>query len=444
MRTRPTTPLFLILAFLLVAAGCGDDIAEVTTTVAPSTTSTTTTTIAVDPDGNAADAADEVAALIPVVEELRGLRFLEVPPVTVLNEEELGTRIQEDILAELDPAELAVDQQYLELLGMLDGSIDLATALPALYAEQLGGFYDGETGEMVVLGGEEITPLTRMIMVHELIHALTDQHFSFFDTLTALVDAERYHEAAALQALFEGDATYFQVVYMQGLPANDQLAIAAELFGFDTTVADSLPPWLNADLAFPYDAGFAFVTRLVTDGGIAAVDQAYRLLPETTEQIMNPPAYFTFEPGRPVALLDTSLAGYETHEEGTFGQWNLSLLIENALGVGNAAVAADGWGGDEFRILSSGTEVAFTLHYEGDTPRDAEELEVALLEVADEVMAVGNGSANDAAGTTTFTGADYAFVQRIGSTVIFVAASDPIAGAALVEMLRLEPLPDGS
>ncbi len=447
MRFRSAAPLLsLVLALALLGAACGDDAADLTTTIASSTTAPeeTPTTLPISPDGNAGDAGDEVAALVPIIEELRGLRFLDVPEVTVLNEEELGSRIQEKILSKIDPAELAVDQAYLELLGMLDGSVDLATALPALYAEQIGGFYDGDTDEMVVLGGQEITPLTRMIMVHELIHALTDQHFGWYDTVTALSDAERHEESVALQALYEGDATYFQVVYMQALPANDQLVVAAELFGFDTSVADSLPAWLNADLAFAYDAGFAFVTRLVADGGIAAVDQAYRHIPETTEQILDPPAYFTFEPGRPVVLLDTSLAGYEVHAEGTFGQWNLSLLIENALGVGNAAVASDGWGGDEYRILSSGTEIAFMLHYEGDTPRDAEELEAALLETIDEAMAVGGGSADDDAQSTTFTGADYAFVQRVGSTVVFVAASDPIAGTALVEMLQMAPPADGT
>jgi hypothetical protein len=171
------------------------------------------------------------------------------------------------------------------------------------------------------------------------------------------------------------------------------------------------------------------------------VDQAYRLPPETTEQIMHPGAYFTFEPGRPVSLPASDLTGYEIHEEGTLGEWNLSLIIENALGVGNAAVAAAGWGGDRYRILSSGSEVAFVYRYEGDTPRDAEELESALLETVTEAMAAGTGVGGGNSGVTTFAGADYAFVQRSGSELVFVAASDPIAGSALAESAELPPPP---
>jgi len=356
----------------------------------------------------------------------------------VLSADEMAERIRNDIEEHLDPDEIAVEEAVYELLGMLDGTLDLGSALADLYAEQVGGRYLGEANELLVLGGSEPTPLTEWILFHELIHALTDQHFGFSETLDDLVEAERYHEGAAMQALVEGDATYFQIVYLQEMPADDQVAIAAEMLSMESPVADALPAWLTADLAFPYDAGFTFVERLVRDQGIAGLDQAYRLAPETIEQIMHPEKYFVFEPATLVDLPDGAPAGYEVALEGVFGEWNLKLFLAEGVGDGDAVIAAAGWGGDAFRMLDSGEEVAFAYRFAGDTPRDAEELEAALLETVGVLMSVGNGVVDEAAGSTTFTGEDFAFVQRFGTIVIFTAASDPAAGAALVENLRLE------
>lgn len=447
----------LLLAVALLAAACGGAEADPTTTSRAETTttagegSTTTvpdpttttdapTTTAAPPTtsgGEAGDVAAEAASLIEATERIRGLRFIVSPEITVLEPDALAERIRADVAAELDPDEIAVDQRFYELLGLLDGSVDLYDALIDLYAEQVIGFYDDDTGELVVSSEAGITPMTRMVMLHELVHALTDQHFGFGDVFEDLLDAGQYHEASALQSLIEGDATYFQIVYLQEMSPADQLAVATEALAADTEVVDSLPGWLSADLSFPYDTGFSFVSRLVADGGIAAVDQAYRLVPETVEQVIHPEKYYSLEPARDVTLTTPTLTGYEVAEEGAFGEWNLQLYLEELLGGGPAAIASAGWGGDDYRLFSSATEVAFAYRYQGDTPRDAEELADALVDAVAEGMAVGNGQVGE--DSTTFSGDDYAFVQRVGADVLFVAASDPTAGTALVESLRLPP-----
>jgi hypothetical protein len=86
--------------------------------------------------------------------------------------------------------------------------------------------------------------------------------------------------------------------------------------------------------------------------------------------------------------------------------------------------------------------VAFVFRYLGDTPRDAEELEAALVDAVETAMAAGTGRSDEALGATTFSGADYAFVQRSSSEILFVAASDPAAGTVLAETLQLPAPPD--
>ena len=434
----------LIAAFALLAAACGDEPAAVTTEATTVTTEATTstvtdtteaptTTLAAQPEP-VGQLAAELQSLVGVTEQVRGLAFLADPVITVLTAEELAARVREDLEEEIDPDDIVIDQAFFQLIGILGPEIDLAQAITDLYSEQVAGFYDTDTKELVVGGDTELTPLTKTIVVHELIHALTDQHFGL-STLGDLVDEERYHEAAAFQSLAEGDATYFQIVYLQSLPLSAQVAAATESLDYDTTVLDSLPAWFGEDLAFPYDYGFVFVESLIADGGIAAVDQAYGRMPTTVEQVMHPEVYRTLQPSREVELPGNAiLPGYQIYEEGEFGEWNLRLFLLDGADPPDAVIASAGWGGDDYRILWDGTEVAFAYEFEGDTPRDAEELAEHLETSVRARMAVGGAQTRD--GARVMTGDDYAWLLQDGASVYFVAASDPAAGATLAEVLR--------
>src|SRR3990172_13008324 len=128
----------------------------------------------------------------------------------------------------------------------------------SLYAEQVGGFYDHETGEMVIMGGSELSPLSKSIVVHELVHALTDQHYGFASLSDELWDAGEFERVSAISSLAEGDATYFQLAYLETLSTSDQVDAVTESMDVDTTVMDSLPASFSEDLTFPYDSGFGF------------------------------------------------------------------------------------------------------------------------------------------------------------------------------------------
>jgi len=422
----------LALVLAVVAGACGDDSAGPTTRGPLPTTDVT-----IDVGGGI---EDQMATLVDAAETLRGLEFIELPQVTLLSQDELGARVAAEIDDELDPAEIVVEEAWYVLLGILDPETDLLQSIKDLYAEQVAGLYDADTGELLVSNTGELTPLAQTIVVHELVHALTDQHFEFDGVFDALTDAGRYHEASALQALVEGDATYFQLLFLQELPVDQRVAAVTESLQADTTVIDSLPDWFGEDLTFPYDSGFAFVSRIVGDRGLQGLDQVYRLMPATTEQILHPEKYFILEPARDTPLPETALDGYEVFEEGSLGEWNLRLYLLDGVDPGEALVAAAGWGGDTYRLLWDGERVAFIYRFEGDTPRDATELAESLVASIKERMSVGSSAAAD--GVTTFVpGNDFAFVALDGSTVWFVAADDPVAGQALADLV---PEPEAS
>jgi hypothetical protein len=411
----------------LVLGSCGGLEGVPTTTVADS----------IDAGG----LADEVSELITAAEEVRGLEFIVEPVITIVSSEELAERVRSLIEEDLEPADVAVAQRLYEILGLLDGTIDLGQAYLDLYAEQVGGFYDHETDEMVIMGGSSLSPLSRSIVVHELIHALTDQHYSFADLSDELWDNEEFERVSAISSLAEGDATYFQLIYLQTLSTQEQIDAITESMDTDTTVMDSLPAWFAQDLTFPYDFGFGFVERLISDNDIAAVNQAYELLPMTTEQILHPEKYYLREGALPIEIPTVDIPGYTVFEEGSFGEWNTRLFLLDGIEPGDALVAAAGWGGDRYRIYWQGDEactddcggpVAFVYKYQGDTPRDAQELANAIAASAHAIMKVGSAR-TPVDGVVTYTGGvDFAYVRLIGEEVLFILADDPAIGQLLV------------
>ena len=252
--------LLPLVALALLIAACGDDTSGVTSTVPTSI--------------DVAGLTEDIDALVTVAEGIRGLEFIVDPVITIVSADELAERVRVQIDEDLQPDDLAVSQRLYEILGLLDGTIDLGQAYLDLYAEQVGGYYDNETGEMVIMGGSELSALSRSIVVHELVHALTDQHYGFASLSDDLWDNGEYERVSAISALAEGDATYYQLVYLETLPTEEQIEAVTESLNVDTTVMDSLPTWFAEDLTFPYDSGFGFVDRLITDGELVAVNQA--------------------------------------------------------------------------------------------------------------------------------------------------------------------------
>jgi Zn-dependent peptidase ImmA (M78 family) len=385
--------------------------------------------------GGDSGVAAEMDSLVDATEDVRGLDFIEPPEIVIVSLEELAERVAAQIEEDLDPTEVLVTQRLYEVLGLLDGTIDLGEAYVDLYAEAVGGYYDSDTGEMVIAGENDLSPLSKTIVVHELIHALTDQHFGFGDTLDDLVDSGRYHEAAALQALVEGDALYYQLVYMQTLPTEEQVAAVQESLGASTTVQDSLPDWFSEDLTWPYDAGFLFVQTVIADQDVPGLNQAYTLLPTTTEQIIHPGAYFNRQPALPIELPDATVDGYEVFEEGEFGEWNLELLLLDGVLPGEAVVAATGWGGDEYRIYWNGTDVAFAYLYQGDSTDDTTELAGSLASSLSSSAAVGQ-AVSGPGGVTFGPGDDYAAIAVEGAQLLLVVAADPFVGSGLFSELQ--------
>jgi hypothetical protein len=402
---------------------------ETTSSAAPGTppVDETTPVPAVDPEA-AAQISQSIAELVDVTEELRRLEFIERPTVTILGPEAFADRVAAQVAADLDLEDLRVQEDLYRLLGMFDVEAGYRDLLIALYEEQATGFYDGATRELVVAADSGVlTPMDRAVVVHELVHALTDQHFSFYDRLAGLIDAERYDEAVSLQALIEGDATFVMLEYAQTLTPGELADYAAEQAAAPLQVFAASPRFLQDSLMFPYEHGFSFVAQLITAGGFDAVNRAYENPPEISEAVLHPDRYFGEEAARVVEPTPVILDGFETSESGTYGEWATLLFLRDGVSNGAAAQAADGWGGDWYTVLHDADDVVFLWEYLGDSERDAIELAESVLIIAEGRLEAGEATA--VAGGVLYTTEElYLFVDRVDDRLFVVATSDPEIG----------------
>jgi hypothetical protein len=127
----------------------------------------------------------------------------------------------------------------------------------------------------------------------------------------------------------------------------------------ESEVLDASPLFIQEMEMFPYESGLEFVMELHDRGGWEAVDAAYADPPVSTEQILHPERYADRELPLEVALPDLVAALSDDWQEldvDVMGELVLRLALAEYLGPGAASVAAEGWGGDQYVLLTAGAE----------------------------------------------------------------------------------------
>jgi hypothetical protein len=437
-------PVGWLLVLVLVLTACEGGLGSATTTAptttvpatsttpAPTTTTTTPGPVATPPDlsgleGLTPEVREQLEDLIVAAEQVRQLVFLSPPTITVVSNEELEARVRSSI--EEDIEDFPADEALYKLLGLLEPDADLLTLLLDLYGDVVGGFYDGETGEIVVPSHEEgLSQLQRGTLVHELVHALTDQHFQFFPTFRAMIDEERLDQASAYQALLEGDATLAELHWIRNLDQRALGELMAEQFALDQSALQSAPQFIRDSLVFPYLTGVAFVEGLYQSGGWDAVNDAYVNLPDlpgSTEQVINLQDYRRDLPVE-VEIPDITLDGYELERTSTWGELSFRVMFDQVLGPSAGDEAAEGWGGDSYHQWFDGENAALLLVYQGDTPDDLEELREALVAYQDAAVAEE----------------DFALVAVRDANLYFVLADEVDVGETITGAIGFAPLPE--
>jgi hypothetical protein len=322
---------------------------------------------------------DSLERIVERVERERGLRFEHVPRPLEVTPEQARREGLESLDADYPPARRRADADVLVMLGLVPPGTDLEEAFASTLSEAVAGYYDPRKDRLRIVKGAQTSNrvLYEMVLAHELTHVLEDQQFEFdLDALAAGGDP-----ALAHTALIEGTASALMYRYVEARFGAEELLGGLLSSAFAGT--GDLPPFLTAQLLFPYSEGEKFVGRLLEVGGgrWTVVDAALRHRPPvSTEQIMHPDTYLKVEQPRRVSLAGPIAAlgaGWRPALRSTFGEWQTQKLLARAGGTG-APDAAAGWGGDRYALLERGDDRALVMRWTWDSARDRAEFADAL------------------------------------------------------------------
>jgi hypothetical protein len=273
-------------------------------------------------------------------------------------------------LREEVPAEvLTATNQFLYLAGIVDESFDYEQALLKILGTELAGFYDPKQQRMYLgqdLGRDE----RRATLLHELVHALQDQHYGLAELTKWRPDSA--DRMSALHSLAEGDATSAMLdalMFGSGRTSLDlPEALMTQQIEQMQNADPSVPSIVKRSVVAPYVDGLRFVHALRARGGFREVDVAWKAPPSSTEQVLHPEKYFSQEApvqlpvpvppsGGPSTLLYRDVEG----EQG------LRLLFEEWMPRPQAHLAASDWAGDRLALYAEADAAAFAWHLKFDS-----------------------------------------------------------------------------
>jgi hypothetical protein len=327
--------------------------------------------------------------LVRAAESVRQLRLRRPVPIEI----EDGDAIASSLRSQIEESEIERARLVYGALGLLDADADLQSMFAGVLGEQVIGYYDPDTARLVIREdvmaglagafGPEQTQEARLVLVHELVHALQDQRLG----LGASYEKERTADADnAFRAIVEGDATLAMLAHalrQQGIPlsaATEGIQQMGDYLDLNALVRgeklDDAPAILRVTLVAPYLRGLQFVAAVQGRGGWPAVNNAHRRPPTTSEQVLHPEKYFAREPGEEIEIPDNPAllaAGFERIEEDTLGELELSVYLGQTRPSATDDEAAAGWAGDLLVVYGRGDEAAVIWWTTWDTDADAEE-----------------------------------------------------------------------
>jgi len=296
-------------------------------------------------------AADEV---LEQMSEITGLKLITPLKKSLRSREEIRAYVIKQMNEEKNPAERYADARTAEAFGLLPRGFDLDTFMVNVLTEQVEGLYDPKAQEFYIADwsppGDQ-----RMVMAHELTHALEDQHFH----IEAWSRAARPNEDAeiARDAVLEGSAMAAMVDYLmlgtgrslKDLPEFDPSMLLGELES--TPTLKSAPPFLRDALIFPYISGLNFSAAILRNSGWPMLSGVFEKPPVSTQQILHPGLYKSGKVPSTVSLpsLEKMLGkDWAKLDENILGEFGWKEVLKQFLDDDRAKALAAAWDSDRY------------------------------------------------------------------------------------------------
>ena len=278
-------------------------------------------------------------------------------------------------------SEIYTDQEIrnmstgLSAFGLLPPDFPLKQTYINLLGEQIAAFYDQHQHKLFMFQDASLeNAQNRVILAHELTHALQDQNFGLLKL--PLETKNNDDRAAAASALIEGDATLVMSQYMaQDLTWHTLTDTVTYSATQSMEQIRKAPHYLREMLVFPYIKGEQFCAAVYARGGFPALSAVYADPPSSTAQILHPEKYFpeTRENPIPVNFPDTTFRGQKPLADNVLGEMGCRILFTQHMDSDTADTAAAGWRGDRYLVFDGGNALIWHTVW-----RSPEALEAAV------------------------------------------------------------------
>lgn len=303
---------------------------------------------------NFAAEADEVLAQMS---KITGLRLRSPLKKTLRSREEIRAYVLREMDEDKNPGERYAGAKSAEAFGLVPRGFDFDTFMVDLLTEQIAGLYDPKAHEFYIADWIPAAD-QKMVMAHELTHALEDQHFQ----IEKWVKAAKPNDDGELarEAVLEGSAMAAMIDYMlQGtgrsmldLPEFDPEMLVGDMAG--TPTLKKAPPFIKDALLFPYFSGLTFTAASLKGSGWNALPGIFAKPPASTQQILHPALY---KAGKVAAAVDLPDAGkllgdeWKKLEDNNMGEFGWEEVLKQFLGEERAKALSEGWDGDRYVLF---------------------------------------------------------------------------------------------
>jgi hypothetical protein len=315
-----------------------------------------------------------IQKVLKETQNLRQLSFKTEVPLEIFSPQEMQEYFENEFRKEYPGERLNQLEKAYHRLGFLHKGQKLHELYSTFKASAVVGIYDDVLKKIFLLNAPPTHSFTidliqslssrdsvsEMVLSHEAVHALQDQHFNL-NHITELTEKNQDF-AWATSALIEGDADYASQGILNPLIIPDRrkkgyLEIP-EPFLVDETLSQT-PKILTLPFIFQYLYGAGFLKAL-TDSApqkpYQKVNQAFKDLPQSTEQIIHPQKYlFQRDLPTPVSL-DSLKPFFPSHtllHEDTFGQLLFGIWVDARLDLATAYKVSQGWDGDRYLVFEN-------------------------------------------------------------------------------------------
>lgn len=237
-------------------------------------------------DGLTEDEMDDyVHRSMARVEYVRELKFNDTVDVEILSREEFRNQSREsDSEQDFD----AWNNQVWKALFIVGDDVDIDDSFDEVRGEAVAGFYNTQTNNItLVTESPDEAIIEEKTLIHELTHALQDQHF----------DLESDHLAGSTQdaqlarlGLIEGDAEYVTMRYEERCDVEWE-CLDSGVSGSETNRQGAFNLGVWAVMFQPYSDGPAYVHEIVEQGGWEEVNELYSDPPTTASEIIHREPY---------------------------------------------------------------------------------------------------------------------------------------------------------